>query len=64
MYVYVPSFVIIANNYNRTTTRLYALILIMKALLENTSTKDLLMIPKDRVNSFYVGISGRLFWLI
>jgi hypothetical protein len=40
---------------------LYALIVMGTALLENTSTKDLPMIPKDQLNSFYVGISGRLF---
>jgi|SRR6266536_2257643 len=66
MYVYTPYVLcdIIANNYSRTITRLYALIVMGTALLENTSTKDLPMIPKDQLKSFYVGISGRLFWLI
>jgi hypothetical protein len=63
MYVHIPCVLCekVANNYSRTITRLYALIVMGTALLENTSTKDLPMIPKDQLNSFYVGISGRLF---
>jgi hypothetical protein len=32
--------------------------------LEETSTKDFLMIPKDQLMSFSVGISVKQFWLI
>jgi len=52
---------IIANSYNRTITRLYALIVMGTALLGISSIKDLSMIPKDQLNCFYVGISGRQF---
>ncbi len=58
------SLYMVTNNYSRIITRLYALVIRGNALLENTSNKDLLMIPKDHLNSFYVGISSRLCWLI
>jgi hypothetical protein len=67
VYIYTPYILykgIIANNYIRTITRLYALILMRMVSLENVLTKDFSMIPKGQSISSYVGISGRLFWLI
>lgn len=63
MYVYIPYVLdnLVANNYDRTITRLYALLLIGKVSLEKTLIKDLLMIPKDQLISFSVGTSGRRF---
>jgi hypothetical protein len=52
---------VIANNYNRTITRLYALHKIGRVLLENILTGDFLMIPKDQLISSSVGTSGRRF---
>ena len=54
-------FFIIANNYPRTITRLYALVVMGTALLGISLIKDLSMIPKDQLTSCYVGISGRLY---
>jgi hypothetical protein len=54
-------FCIISNNYPRIIIRLYASIVMERVSLEYTLTKDLSMTPKDQLNSFYVGISGRLF---
>ena len=50
----------VANYYFRTIIRLYVLDAIERVSLANI-LKDLPMIPKDQLNSFYVGISGRLF---
>lgn len=62
VYVYtLPLCDIIANNYNRIITRLYALILMGKALLGLSSIKDPVMIHRDHPNSCYDGISGKLF---
>jgi hypothetical protein len=45
----------------RIITRLYALDEIERVLLENVSIGDSLIILKGQLNSFYGGISGRLF---
>lgn len=55
---------IVANYYFRTITRLYALYLIARVLLEDILTKDFSIIPNGRLIRFYVGILGRLFLLI
>jgi hypothetical protein len=54
-------FFVTANNYLRTITRLYTFVLMGMALLGISSIKDLSMILKDQLTSFYVGISDRRF---
>jgi hypothetical protein len=55
------TFFIIANDYLRTITRLYALTVMGTALLGISLIKDLSMIPKDQLTSFYGRISGKLY---
>ncbi|KAH8687300.1 HNH endonuclease-domain-containing protein [Tricladium varicosporioides] len=49
------------TNYIRIITRLYVLHVIGRVLLESILIKGLLIILKDQLNSFYVGILDRLF---